>query len=105
MAPYRSGSKVTKKQLLEEPNPSWLANEYNDSVRMQNMYMVNIHTNPELVKKYIKEYGAVTASYFHFDIGEHFVGYVDEPDYFSTANSSFCYPRKLNSTNHAVTIV
>ncbi|MBR4760255.1 MAG: InlB B-repeat-containing protein, partial [Lachnospiraceae bacterium] len=66
--------------------------EFYEDYRMKNMYMININENPDLVKRYIREYGGVGTSLYFL-----------EALYDSTNNSYYC-PVNLG-TNHAVTIV
>ncbi len=92
-APYSKASDSKINGLSED-----LA--YEDAIHLRNIYEINIHSNPEIVKKLVKENGGVSISYKSVS-GT--TATTNESVYNSTYN---CYynPDKQES-NHAVTVV
>ncbi len=80
---------------------SWEYEEFLDTAgRLENCYEVNIKENPQITKRFIKEYGAVGASYAS---KSGLIASVDSRYYNTDTNAYYCY--NSASTNHAVTIV
>ncbi|MCR4691611.1 MAG: hypothetical protein K5739_09735, partial [Lachnospiraceae bacterium] len=103
----------SRSDVISEPSGGWSAVEYKDAARMQNQYRINPQKNPDLVKRYIREYGGVQTSYYHADgglkqtnktTGEVIFDDTQGPGYFNTTYNSYNLPRAVG-TNHAITLV
>ncbi|MBO4617603.1 MAG: InlB B-repeat-containing protein [Lachnospiraceae bacterium] len=73
---------------------------YDDAIHLRNFYEINIHKNPEIVKKLVKENGGVAISYYSAD------GYspVTNARVYNSNNNCYYNP-DAHTSNHAVTIV
>ncbi|MBO4824535.1 MAG: InlB B-repeat-containing protein [Lachnospiraceae bacterium] len=73
---------------------------YDDAIHLRNFYEINIHKNPEIVKKLVKENGGVVVSYYSAD------GYspVTNSQVYNSNHNCYYNPDAEDS-NHSVTIV
>ena len=93
---------------LEEEAPystigggTWSNNEFlSTGGRLENCYVINIKESPEMVKRFIREYGAVGISYYS---PSGTTAETNNTVYNSDTNAFYC-PIK-NNTNHGVAIV
>ncbi len=84
--PYAQAANVLQNGLPDEFAYS------HDVAHLENTYMINIKSNPEEVKKQIKEHGAAGIMYYHSDLGYHFI------------NNNYCDTDKSGG-GHAVMVV
>ena len=84
--PYAQAANVLQMGLPDE-----FAYSHNVA-HLENTYMINIKSNPEEVKKQIKEHGAAGIMYYHSDLGYHFI------------NNNYCDTDKSGG-GHAVMVV
>lgn len=84
--PYAQAANVLQNGLPDEFAYS------HDVAHLENTYMINIKSNPEEVKKQIKDHGAAGIMYYHSDLGYHFI------------NNNYCDTDKSGG-GHAVMVV
>lgn len=84
-------------------NPSQPSAELlrSDVLHLENFFMINILKNRSMVKEAIREYGAVTASYW-----DPRNSVSDSTEYYNKENNAFFYAESEGKTqNHAITLV
>ena len=80
---------------------SWTNTEFlSTGGRLENCYMINIKENPDMVKRFIREYGAVGVSYYSKS-GTN--ASTDNESYKQETNAYYCTVER--NTNHGVAIV
>lgn len=93
-APYTDASRINSGGTLDE------SVAFDDSAHLRNMYRLNLRTNPDEVKRLIKEHGAAGVSYY---MGGGTGPATSAKLYNKTTNSYYCY--EANSPDHGVMIV
>ncbi|MBP5607123.1 MAG: hypothetical protein J6X66_02475, partial [Lachnospiraceae bacterium] len=103
--PYPSSDQISgnKHNMLDYSYTATI--EYADVVRLENCYVINIKSNPEIVKRYIKAYGGAAISYYHPGDAIQGTTNANYQQYVNPETSAFYYDGNITTTNHAVTIV
>ncbi|MCR4691713.1 MAG: leucine-rich repeat protein [Lachnospiraceae bacterium] len=110
-APYPRAD--SKSGPVTVPSGGWDNVEYKAAARLENQYRVNLVADPELVKRFVREYGGVQTGYYHAAgglkavdsvTGEVIFDDTQGPGYFNAEHNSYNLPH-VKGTNHAVTLV
>ncbi len=101
LSKWRGVANETSAPYRQIGRDSWENDEFlSNAGRLENCYIINIQDNPNLVKRFIKEYGAVGISYYtpsglRPDVSN---------DYYNSATNAY-YNDTIDGTNHGVVIV
>lgn len=85
--PYSNAANVLTQGIADEYAYS------HDVAHIENAYMINIKSNPEEVKRQIKEHGAAGIMYYHSDTGYQYI------------TNSYCDTSEMSGGGHAVMAV
>lgn len=85
--PYSNAANVLTQGIADEYAYS------HDVAHIENTYMINIKSNPEEVKRQIKEHGAAGIMYYHSDTGYQYI------------TNSYCDTSEMSGGGHAVMAV